>query len=405
MANFSENYGLDFLMDDSAVSGFLGHIIEKGKCIRGYYGYPYFYEPFGDVEYWIKTESDSKGELTVAAIDSHCGGDCVWDMVCTGIDITPKSFAKLGRTLILSRTDGSGGMLPVDLITADVLPSFSEGDRITAQVIGLPLNISYYANEDEYAADQPEDKNGKKWMMAVNSMCPLSFLVNHDPDKYEQGKEYDTDAYVHFAATVTGVYHGAFELDGNRENMFIRCCADTQYGPIEFDHTIDQVDEDQRKNIKVGSVVSGICILSGDVAINEYENGAVKDLKHDLMLLGYSVTDGDCERLRSVLTDDTVFYSEASGNELRGSDSIIEMFKQFKAARGGSLSAHSAEVASVDGETEYPVGTRCILISCGEEDSCDAALFIDVSREGMIERIEASNDGRYRFKIDDPSDR
>ena len=74
MANFSENYGLDFLMDDSAVSGFLGHIIEKGKCIRGYYGYPYFYEPFGDVEYWIKTESDSKGELTVAAIDSHCGG-------------------------------------------------------------------------------------------------------------------------------------------------------------------------------------------------------------------------------------------------------------------------------------------------------------------------------------------
>lgn len=51
------------------------------------------------------------------------------------------------------------------------------------------------------------------------------------------------------------------------------------------------------------------------------------------------------------------------------------------------------------------VGARCILISCGEEGSCDAALFIDVSREGMIERIEASNDGRYRFKIDDPSDR
>lgn len=50
-------------------------------------------------------------------------------------------------------------------------------------------------------------------------------------------------------------------------------------------------------------------------------------------------------------------------------------------------------------------GTRCVLISCGEEDSCDAALFIDVSREGMIERIKVSNDVRYRFKIDDPSDR
>ena len=105
-------------------------------CIRDrYYGYPYFYEPFGDVEYWIKTESDSKGELTVAAIDSHCGGDCVWDMVCTGIDITPKSFAKLGRTLILSRTDGSGGMLPVDLITCLLYTSSSsqsESARSTA---------------------------------------------------------------------------------------------------------------------------------------------------------------------------------------------------------------------------------------------------------------------------------
>lgn len=399
MANLSENYGLDFLMKDDTVMSFVGYLVKEGKSVKGYYGYPYLFAPLGDMEYWVKTEKNDEGNLEVAEIDSHCGGKCVWDMVCSGIDITPKDSAKLKKVLILN---GSGGFLPIELITADVLPSYMKGDKVTAQVIGLPLDINYYANEDDYAADQPSDKNGEKWMVGNGALLPLSFLVNHNPEHYEQGKNCDSDAYVHFTATVTKLYHGVFELNGDRNNTFIRCFVDTQYGPLELDHTIDQVAEDQRPNIKVGSIVSGMCLLSGDVAIYEYEHGAVKDFQHDLMLLRYTFTGGDPERLRSVLTEDTIYSTETSGKDFLGADSIVEKIKYVQENREYEYFAHLAAITAVDEELEYPVGTRCIVLASGEEDNYESIAFIDVNRDGMIERIKISTDGRYHFKIDEP---
>lgn len=402
MANLSENYGLDFLMEDDTAMGFVGYLAKEGKGVTGYYGYPYLFTPLGNVEYWVKTEKNDEGNLEVKGIDSHCGGNCIWDMVCSGIDITPKDSAKLEKVLMLNRANGSGGLLPIDLITADVLPSFMKGDKVTAQVIGLPLDINYYADEDEYTADQPADENGKKWMVGNGALMPLSFLVNHNPEKYEQGKDYDSDAYVHFTATVTKLYHGVFELNGDKNNTFIRCFVDTEYGPLELDHTIDQVPENQRANLKVGAIVSGICLLSGDVAINEYENGAVKDFQHDLMLLRYTFTKGDPERLRSILTDDTVYSTETSGKDFHGADSIIDKIKYVQENRKNEYFAHLATITAVDEELEYPVGTRCVVLAAGEEDNYESIAFINVGQDGMIERIKISTDGRYHFKVDEP---
>ena len=403
MANLSENYGLDFLMEDDSATGFVGYLVQEGKNVTGYYGYPYFFTPLGNVEYWVKTEKNDEGNLEVKEIDSHCGGDCVWEMVCSGMDITPKDSAKLKKVLMLNSANGSDGLLPIDLITADVLPSYMKGDKVTAQVIGLPLDINYYADEDECAEDQPTDANGEKWMVGNGALLPLSFLVNHNPEHYEQGKDYDSDAFVHFTATVTKLYYGAFELNGDKNNTFIRCYVDTEYGPLELDHTIGQVLEEQRSNIKVGSIVSGVCLLSGDVAINEYEHGAVKDFQHDLMLLRYTFTKGDPERLRSVLTDKTVYSTETSGKEFLGADSIIEKIKYVQGNRKNECFAHLATVSAVDEKLEYPVGTRCIVLASGEEDNYESIAFINVSEDGMIERIKISTDDRYHFKVDEPA--
>ncbi len=54
MANFSENYGLEFLMNDDTAMGFVAYLLEEGKAISGYYGYPYLFKSLGDVEYWVK---------------------------------------------------------------------------------------------------------------------------------------------------------------------------------------------------------------------------------------------------------------------------------------------------------------------------------------------------------------
>lgn len=402
MANFSENYGLEFLMNDDTAMGFVAYLLEEGKAISGYYGYPYLFKSLGDVEYWVKTEQNSSGDLEVAGIDSHCGNNCVWDMICSEIDITPQESSRLERVLMFNRANGSGGLIPIDLINADVLPSCLKGDQVSIQVIGLPLEINYYADEKEYAADQPTDKNGKKWMAANGALFPLSFLINHNPVHYEQGKDYISDAYVHFTATVTELYHGVFDFNEERTNTFIRCIVDTEYGLLELNHSIDQIKESQQKNIKVDAIVSGVCIISGDVAINEYENGAIKDFQHDLMLLRYTFVKGDPERMRSVLTSNTIYSTETSGKEFIGADSIIEKIKYVQENQSAEYYAHLATIIAIDNELEYPVGTRCIVLASGGESNYESIAFIDVNAEGMIEKIKISTDSRYQFKIDEP---
>ena len=84
-------------------------------------------------------------------------------------------------------------------------------------------------------------------------------------------------------------------IGDHADTPFIRCVVDTHFGELEFIHTLDQVPEEMRENIRVGSVVSGTCILSADVALHEYENGIVKDHEHNLRALRYAHHDENTE--------------------------------------------------------------------------------------------------------------
>lgn len=405
MANMLENFGLDFFAeDDDSMMGFVGYITQEGKALTGYYGTPYLFKPMGNVEFWVKTEKNSDGNLHVTGFDSHCGNLCVWDLIHSGIDITPNDASKLERVAMFNRADTHGGLLPIEVITADVLPSLMKDDNIAMQVVALPLEISYYANEDEYAEAQPSDENGKKWLMATGSMAAISFLYNHAPGRYEQGKDYESDRYVQFTAEVKKLYHGTFEMNGEKHNAFIRCFVDTEYGELEFDHTLEQVPEELRANIRVGAIISGTCILSGDVAIKEYESGAVKDFEHDLRLLRYTMGKGDPERLASVLAENVVYETDTSGKKYIGAREIINRFIYIHNNRDSEYTTYYATITSTDEENmEYPVGTRCIVLANGEaEDNYESIAFITVDENGMITKIKISTDSRYHFRIDAP---
>lgn len=405
MANMLENFGLDFFAeDDNSLMGFVGYITKEGKALTGYHGTPYLFKSMGDVEFWVKTEKNSEGNLHVAGFDSHCGNRCVWELIHSGIDITPKDASKLEHVAMFNRADTHGGLLPIEVITADILPSLMKDDKVTMQVVALPLEINYYANEDEYAETQPSDDNGKKWLMENGSMAALSFLYNHAPDRYEQGKDYESDRYVQFTATVKKIYHGAFEMNDEKHNTFIRCFADTQYGELEFDHALEQVPEELRDNIRVGAVISGTCILSGDVAIKEYDEGVVKDFEHNLKLLRYTMGKGDPERLASVLATDVVYETDTSGKKYVGAKEIIDRFTYIHNNRDSEYTTYYATITGVDGDNmEYPVGTRCIVLANGETDNnYESIAFITVNNEGLISKIKISTDSRYHFKIDQP---
>ena len=105
MANMLENFGLDFFAeDDNSLMGFVGYITKEGKALTGYHGTPYLFKPMGDVEFWVKTEKNSDGNLHVAGFDSHCGNRCVWELIHSGIDITPKDASKLEHVAMFNRS-------------------------------------------------------------------------------------------------------------------------------------------------------------------------------------------------------------------------------------------------------------------------------------------------------------
>jgi hypothetical protein len=190
-------------------------------------------------------------------------------------------------------------------------------------------------------------------------------------------------------------------MNNEKNNMFIRCFVDTQFGELEFDHTLEMVPEELRDNIKVGSIITGTCILSGDVAIKEYDKGIVKDFDHNLKLLRYTLEEGDPERLASVLADDAVYDTDTSGKRFVGPREIIDKIKYVQEHSESKYITNYATIAASE-NGEFPVGTRCIVLSSGESDNYESIAFIKVNYDGFITNIKISTDSTYRFEVDKP---
>ena len=408
MANMPENLGLEFLFEnEESVMGIAAYTAKEGKPVRGYGDTLYFCKYTGTCEFWVSSVFDEEArKYSIEKIHSHGGNENVLEMRHIGINLTPEDSASTEHIGMLEKADGSAGMLPIEIINADVLPSYMRDDVITLQTICYPLDINYYKDKEDYVSDQPADKNGQKWSINIGSMLPFEFLMNHNPDTYEVGKEYPSDSYVHFAAEVTEVYYGTFKA-GEEEEMksYIRCFADTVYGKMEFDHTLEQVPEEQRGNIKAGSIISGVCIISGDAAIKEYSDGAIKDFEHDLKLLRYVFSEGNAEKLAGVLTPVTGYTSEASGRDYCGPEEIIDRMNYVHESHenGRKYIADFATVVEAGENSDYPAGTQCIALGLEGENNYESLAFIDVDDKGMITDIFVSADTSYRFSVEKPS--
>ena len=405
MPNFIDNLGLGFIYDDNeTTTNFFGHLVQNGKAITGYYGCPNLFNSKGDIDFFVKTRLNDEGNLEVAGLDTHCCGRNIWELRNTGMDITPKDSLLTERLFMFKNHADGSGMLPIHIINADVLPSFLEDDVVSMQMCAFPLDINYYADEDDYADHQPKTDDGKHWLISDGSLMALSFLHNHQMhNEGDEDVDYSTDDHVLFRGTVKRLNNGVLEMhEGEKINTYIRCVIDTPYGELHFAHTIDQIEEEQRENLKVGAVVFGTCVLSGDVAIREYDQGIIKDFDNNFKLLRQVLVKGQAERMRPVLSEDAVYISEASKKSYEGIEKIVDRFNYVHEEQSSKTFATPATIVSVDSEDlEYPVGTRCLLISYETEDNYSAIAFLDVNEEGNITRIYITTDSRYHFREDE----
>lgn len=403
MANCLENLGLNFLMEDDTIMNFVGLVVKDGKPIPNYHQLPHFFTPMGACEFWAGTEILEDGHCSVNSLDSHCCGKSTWNMVSTGIDVSPKDLHPMKRRILLRKKDG-GGMLPVEIINADVLPSLLEDEQVKLQMVAFPTDIHYYADDEAYATAQPEDDFGKKWMIGEGALFPSGFLKNHAVGRPEEEQDDELDLLVSFNAKVNSVTWGVVELGGQQMRSFLYCNADTEYGALDFVHAIEQVPEEERPMMKEGSVISGICVLSGDAVIFEYENGIVLDHEHDLHLLRDCIVRGDEGRLRAILTEDAEYMADGSSDGIKGVDKIITVLQKYRSEKEGRIYTYLGEICAVADLEEKikPEGTRCIVVAEDEKENYVAVVFVDVDGEGKIKSIRWTADGRYQFRLDQP---
>lgn len=411
MPNFYENFGLNFIVDDDEfLNSFISYCFQQGSPIIGYYDIPYMVKSLGNVDIFLKTKHKADRDFSFSGWHTHCSGprSTVWKMRLTDINITPKDALPTDRIYMFRDYEKNQGFVPIHMINADILPSFMENDVVEMQMCALPLEINYYKNEDDFAANYPKSEDGKIYTPANGSFFPAPFLYSHvvdeNGDSISDEEDLSDDSCVLFKATVKELYNGVLKFDEEMKgNTFIRCVAETQFGEIIFAHTLEQVKPEQRDNLKVGAVICGLCVLSGDVAINEYEHGIIKDAEHNLKLIRHTFVNNEAERLRTVLAEDAVFVSKSSETVFRGADEIIDRIKYVHSCQKKKIHADFATIVEATEENaEYAAGTKCIALAYGDEETYDAIAFVDTNEKGLITRIITTKDRRYHFEADAP---
>lgn len=408
MPSYLENFGLDFLAEsEESIQGIMGYTAQNGKAIFGYYGMPYLLMDYGDAQMIARVVDDPEtGNHILTGMDTHGAGPCIWKARVSSININRKDADLLQKRIVVNKEDGTG-MAVVNLINADVLPSFMDGDPIEMQMIGLPVFLQYFRDEDEYAESVRDKKTGKCFMLSEGTVFPSGMLQNRDPNGEHFEENEDNDDMMLVRGTVKKLYHGIFQMGDVKQDAYIRCFIDTEFGPLELAHTFEQVEEACRSNIRVGSIVNCVCVLSGDVAIHEYENGIVLDEKHDLALLRSVFSGDDPRRLGSALDENVVFTSESNGKQYCGKQAVMDRIKtvnnRIKDDPENKCFAHYATITEILEEEDalpYGVGTRCLVLAYGEPENYEGIAFIELDDSGTITALSISTNSRYRFCLD-----
>lgn len=406
MATAFENFALTDLVkqpEDALRLASLAAV--DGRKIRGYAG-NYFQYWMGDAAVIVRTlQNYDTDESELYGMDTHAASDCVWE--CTiEQDITPKHFDPLERRLLVA---GRGkGLAVVDVANADVLPAFYPGTPLRLNMVGFPRWIDYLSDEAAYVEAQKAKNDGENLVLAEGGLFSCGYVITHDPSIPSGDMQED---FVQIRGRVKDVKVGETYMGLQPMTTFIRTTVETNFGDIELCHTAEQVAEEQKEQVKVGAIVSALCILSGDAAIGEYAGGICCDEERDLLLLRNFFENGGADRLRPALHSECVYTSDYSGKSLEGAEATIALLKDVEAAldeesRYYAYPAHLTGIEAADGETPPPYlpGKKCLLLAQGGEEQYVALCFVETDSVGRIRTLRLSQDGRYRFERDDLPD-
>lgn len=406
MASFIENLGMGFFVENEEnAQVLLQCLAENVQSIANYYGIFYLNKIFGDAQFVLRSRRVGEGRnLEVIGFDTHCTGPCVWNVRVSGVDLKAEED-KLQKRIVASKPNADSGLVPINIVNADVLPSYRKGESIQLQMVAFPVDFDYYADEAAYEESGAAKLGGDRPLLAQGHIYSCG-MWEEDASSGESFETSDRmDNCVQIRGVVKKICVGEVTIGEYSFDAHICCFIDTEYGELEIIHSMDQVKESQQQHLREGAVISGTFVLSGDAAINEYEKGIVLDEKNDFRLLRGIFAGGDPDRLCRVLSDDAVLTAEYDNrtHTFAGAKEIIRQLK-FMQKDSDALFTYFATISSVDeGEWEpaCDVGARCIVIARGEKDNYGTIVFVEVNDKGKISGIRTTDNRRYHFHVNE----
>ena len=414
-----ECFGLqDLIRYEDETLSFLKTATETGKYIRAYTGF-YCNKHYEALQIIVSGRIDSKtGSWETMSTHSHCAGNGMWR--CRVIkEITPEDSSDLDMRLLIEPVSGVKSFTVLDVMNADILPSFAPGEIIDLQMIAKARSPLVYANEEAFICDEKQrfrlplcmQANAEDKNQPVDAGYPLpaAYMNNHykatgEEDLTAANTDADNLVYLRGKILRRGYYKSVHPKRGDDNVIYPLACSlvNTYYGKIHIMYDIHKLSLEQGRLIQNGNIISTVCTIQGDALSGEYENGYVISKKNNLMAVRYAFSSGRIKRLLPIMADDCDFYSEAMNLTITGKEAITDYLSD-RYLHNISQTDHSAFYGSVtrcDAEADDRTREYCVVLSFGNETEHENAqlVFLESNEEGKIRSIVMSEARHYQYR-------
>ena len=380
---------LQYLVENEKASRELLRMAEeKGRQVPAYSGV-YCNLHFNSVQVIAGGVMDPEtGTLDLRTGHVHNAGTSLWR--CRVLrDITPEGSSELDRRLLVEPVSGRKDFTVVDVMNADILPSYAPGEVIEMQTVAKTHKVLFFPDRESCIRSEEE------WRMVLPRMertskplregcpIPLGFLSSDAPDKGGKGwivPAAEKDSLVYLKGTVLS--RSWFDVDvpgpyGKEiQKRVFTCKIGTDFGKLQL-----ILRRDQYHLAVAGTTIAAFCTIQGDVMIGDYDYGKIVDPDHDRMVLRDAFSSGRMDRLLPVLSEDCAVFVENGGRAAFGREDVVAylagLYEQFR-RRGDACSFYGVVDSCAEGKPAIG-GSRCVVAGQGGEAEADDALHLSVN--------------------------
>lgn len=382
---FLEDIGLGNLVSNDAHTQILfKHIIENGRIFKGYRG-DYIYKSIGYLDLSVHVLPNSDGEKEVVGLSSHVSGNNFWTMTVGERGVLEEDSDLLSKCVFFTKPEVSENQIPIRLLHSDVIPSYAQGEKIIIQVVAFSVSIELYENKDMYLEGSCAKIMGKSVSIAEGHILSLG---------------------IDDTSLVTGTIKSLRKLrsaDFEKEREFYCAVVETIYGDLSICFDDECIEDEYKDLLQEGAYIKTVCVISGDVAIGVYQNGAIYDAVHDIKVLRDSFVEYDFSRCHRVFADDIQYINQKQEVKCFNRHDTLARLQKIASEMEINQQKTFAYIAELQanrkGANEYPVGSIALLLAYHVSANFEQAVFIDLDEENRINKLHIEACNNYKFNI------